>query len=68
MVDPHPAAVVAWNVIEKEEVIVVGIKKWQVEWVSVRNQRMGMKMKKMKKMKLRYEPRSINTKDCSLNH
>ena len=63
MVDPHPAAVVAWNVIEKE-VIVVGIKKWQVEWVSVRNQRMGMKMKKMK---LRYEPRS-NNKDCSLNH
>jgi len=52
LVDPHPAAVVAWNVIEKEEVIVVGIKKWLVEWVSVRNQRMGMKMKKMKKMKL----------------
>ena len=62
MVDPHPAAVVAWNVIEKE-VIVVGIKKWQVEWVSVRNQRMGMKMK-IKEMKLRYEPRSIY-KDCS---
>ena len=40
MVDPHLAAVVAWNVIEKEDV-----KKWKVEWVSVRNQRMGMKMK-----------------------
>merc|ERR1719284_1805492 len=52
LVDPPPAAVMAWNVIEKEEVIVVGIKKWQVEWVSVRNQRMGMKMKKMKMMKL----------------
>ena len=64
MVDPHPAAVVAWNVKEKEEVMGVGMKKWQVEWVSVRNQRMGMKMK-INNMKLRYEPRSIN-KVCSL--
>ena len=58
MVDPHPAAVAAWNVIQKEDV-----KKWKVERVSVRNQRMGMKMK-IKEMTLRYEPRSIY-KDCS---
>ena len=67
----RPVAVVAWNVTKKEEVIAVGKKNWQVEWVSARNQRMGMKMKmkmkikmKMKKMTLRYKPRSIY-KDCS---
>ena len=57
MVDPHPAAVVAWNVIEKEDV------KRKEEGASVRNQRMGMKMK-IKEMKLRYKPRSIY-KDCA---
>ena len=49
-------AVVAGDVKEKEEVDPL------VEWVSVRNQRRGMKINKMK---LRYEPRSIH-KVCSL--
>ena len=56
-------AVVTWNVIKKEEVIAVGMKNWQVEWVSARNLRLGMKMKtkmKMKKMTLRYKPMSIH--------
>merc|ERR1712178_311894 len=44
-------AVVTRNVIKKEEVIAVGMKIWQVEWVSARNLRLGMMMK-MKKMTL----------------